>query len=163
MPRTCTICSHGQRDEIDKALLESAPLRNIAERYGTSAQTLIRHRDRGHIAGQLAKAQDAKEVAQADTLLDRLVALQNETRVILEKAKNAKKGALNVALLAIRESARLIELQAKLTGELKNHEVTIYNITQVNAVYTQFLEKRFPEAYEALYKELLSQYEREHG
>jgi hypothetical protein len=36
MPRTCTTCTHPQRDEIDRLLLDGTPLRNIAKQYSLS-------------------------------------------------------------------------------------------------------------------------------
>jgi DNA-directed RNA polymerase subunit RPC12/RpoP len=44
MPRTCTVCRHEKRQEIDRALLVGRPLRNIAEEFGTSRMALCRHK-----------------------------------------------------------------------------------------------------------------------
>ncbi len=38
MPRTCTTCTHPHRDEIDRRLLDGAPLRNKAERLKQKAE-----------------------------------------------------------------------------------------------------------------------------
>ncbi len=44
MPRTCTICGHEQRRRIEAAMLEQAPLRDIARRWGVSKDAASRHR-----------------------------------------------------------------------------------------------------------------------
>jgi hypothetical protein len=67
MPRSCTICTHRERPAIDEALVAGEPFRNIAERFGTSLAALVRHKT-DHLPPHLAKAKEAKEVAQADSL-----------------------------------------------------------------------------------------------
>ena len=45
MPRTCTICSHPERIEIDKALAAAEEtLRTIADRWPVSKTALMRHK-----------------------------------------------------------------------------------------------------------------------
>ena len=114
MPRVCTVCSHSEREEIDAALIEGAALRNIAQRFGTSPTALHRHKD--HIPQHLAKATDAAEVAQADSLLDKLQRLSAETLAILTEAR--LEGENSLALQAIARAEKQLELQAKLLGEL---------------------------------------------
>jgi len=41
MPRTCTSCTHPHRDEIDRRLLDGAPLRNIAKQCETVRSLLV--------------------------------------------------------------------------------------------------------------------------
>jgi len=115
MPRTCTICQHDQRQNIDKALVGGEPFRNIAERFGTSATALTRHKAE-HLPAKLAKAHEAKEVAHASTLLDEVRALRGKAVSILLSAEKA--GDLRTALLAVREARSCIELLAELEGEL---------------------------------------------
>jgi len=43
MPRTCTVCTHPSPEEIDRRLLEGAPLRNIAKQFSLSSASLFRH------------------------------------------------------------------------------------------------------------------------
>ena len=44
MPQTCTVCRHPQRVAIDQELVRGLPFRHIAERFGTTATGLFRHR-----------------------------------------------------------------------------------------------------------------------
>lgn len=120
MPRRCTICEHPERDEINKALIETRNITEIAKRYGVSYDALLRHKQ-GHIPGALAKAQEAREVAQADSLLDQLRDLQRRTLTILEAAE--KEDDRSTALKAIKEARGNLELLAKLLGELAERQV----------------------------------------
>lgn len=101
-------------------LIEGVSLRNIAEHSGTSPQALLRHKD--HIAAALIRAKDVQEVIQADTLLDRLQALNQETRDILKAAKADDDPHL--ALKAIARAEKQLELEARLLGEL-NDQTTV--------------------------------------
>lgn len=115
MPRTCTICNHPERPEIDRALLSGEAYRTIAKRYGASPSAVLRHRE--HLPTQLVKAQAAEEVAQADNLLEQVKFLQTRALSILDRADLA--GDLRTALSAIREARGNLELLAKLLGELQ--------------------------------------------
>jgi Family of unknown function (DUF5681) len=44
MPRACSICNHEQREEIEKAIVAGMSYRNVAERFGTSATAVFRHK-----------------------------------------------------------------------------------------------------------------------
>jgi hypothetical protein len=115
VPRSCTVCTHEARKEIDRALVAGEPFRNIAERFGTSAAALHRHKA-DHLPVKLTKAREAEEVAQADDLLSQVRDLQARALAILDKAEAA--GELRTALSAIREARGNLELLAKLLGEL---------------------------------------------
>lgn len=116
MSRTCTICAHSQRHEIDEVLLAGRGLRDIADRFSVSKSALFRHKN-AHIPATLAKAQDAAEAARAEDLLGQLAYLQAEAHRIGAKAEAS--GDLRTALSGIRELVRIIELMAKLRGELQ--------------------------------------------
>ncbi len=115
MPRTCTICAHEQRAEIDAALLAGEPYRVIAQRYAASEDAVYRHK--GHLPRLIVKAHEAQEVAQADTLLEQVLSLKARALSILDKAEDA--GDLRTAVSAIREARATVELFAKLSGELQ--------------------------------------------
>jgi len=112
MPRTCTICTHADRPAIDQALVSGEPYRHIANRFGTSTASLQRHK-KEHIPISLRTAQDAEEIAQADSLLDQIRELQARAMGILAKAEKA--GDLRTALAAIGQARSVLELQAKMT------------------------------------------------
>lgn len=115
MPRTCTVCAHDARAEIDHALVASEPLRTIADRWSVSKTSLMRHKA-DHVPATLAKAQEAQEAARADDLLAGVRDLQARTLAILEAAEEESQH--RIALAAIREARSNQELLAKLLGEL---------------------------------------------
>ena len=123
MPRKCTVCEHEKVEEINRLLLEGVSLRNIAKQYFVSAASLHRHKD-GHLPAKLVKAQEAREIAKADTLLDQVAGLRDKALSILAKAEQA--GDLRTALQGVREAKGCLELLARLQGELQ--ERTTVNI-----------------------------------
>jgi hypothetical protein len=131
--KTCTVCTHPQRAEIDKQLVGRVPLRKVVERYGTSTGALSRHSH--HIAGAIAKATDAalastcalaaakavEQAGDAQTLLSRVQELNTRAIHILDAAQTA--GQHQVALQAIREARACMELLGKLSGELQAKQI----------------------------------------
>ncbi len=117
MPRTCTICAHDKRPDIDQALVARQPFRAIARQHGVSKDALIRHHD-DHLPTALVKAQAAREAANADALLAQVVDLREKAFGIFDKAESSDD--LRAAVSAIREARGCVELLAKLAGELKD-------------------------------------------
>ena len=115
MPRSCTICAHCDRDEIDRALLADEPFRHIASHTGTSTAALQRHKAE-HLPAAMVQAKDAEDAAHADDLLGQLRSLQARTLGLLDKAEQA--GRLGTAVMAIKEARGNLELLAKLLGQL---------------------------------------------
>ncbi len=155
MSRKCKACSHKKRKEIDRDLVDSVPYRTITKKYDITRQSLIRHKD-NHLPAELVKAKEVKEVIQAGDLLDRLVGLQLEARDILDKVKKSE--SYTTALAAIRELSRLMEIEAKVTGEIKEVAVQV-NITQVVVDVGSWLEKKHNKIYREYKQELISKYE----
>lgn len=120
MPRTCTVCAHLQRSEIDRALTESTPNRRIAAQYGVSEQSVRRHRA-DHLPGHVARAKEAERVADADDLLGHLRALRLRTMNLLDRAEAA--GDYRTALQGIREARSCVALLLEVEGELDRRNV----------------------------------------
>ena len=114
MGRSCSVCTHPKRAEIDRAILSGESYRAIARRFGLSKDAIRRHRD--HIPSQLARAVEAEEAARADDLLGQVQELRDRALRILERAERSQD--LQTALRAIREARQCVELLAKLAGEL---------------------------------------------
>lgn len=113
MARTCTVCTHPKREEIDAALVAQEPIRDIAGRTGTTKSALDRHRQ--HVAAGLVKAKGAKEEARAETLLDTIRGLAADAHRIRAKAEEAED--LRTALDAIGKLTKIVELLVKLRAE----------------------------------------------
>jgi hypothetical protein len=147
MPRSCTVCTHPARAEIDEALVAGVSAAEIAGRYRTIGERAIRRHRSNHLPEKLAKAHEAQAVAQADDLLDQVRDLQERALDILDKAEEA--GELRTALSAIREARGNLELLAKLLGELDEHPVTNVLVSaEWVTVRTAMMETldRYPEA-----------------
>lgn len=125
MPRTCSICGHPKRTEIDAALLRSDTLRNIAARCTVSVGALIRHRER-HLPVTLAHAREARETEMGEGLMGEATKLRARAFRILEAAEKA--GQLDTALKAIRELRGILELLGKLDGQLAERATTVQRI-----------------------------------
>jgi len=101
--------------------VEGLPFRHIASRFDTSTAALKRHKS-DHLPGHVAKAQEAKQVADADDLLHQLKALRNKAISILQQAEQA--GDFRTALMGIREARACIETLLEVEGELDRRGVT---------------------------------------
>jgi hypothetical protein len=90
-------------------------MRLIADRFGLSKTSLLRHRG-NCISAQLSKAKELQETENGSDLVQRLREIHQETRAILSRAKKTKDWA--TALRAITRLERQIELEGALLGEL---------------------------------------------
>lgn len=148
MPRPCSICVHPKAATINADLLSGVTYRNVADRYGMSTTTIVRHKV--HIAKALEKAKNAaskltiaaaekqaakiadREVAHAETVLDRLIAYHRTIQELLTEARESKDHV--GALRAVQAGLKQLELEARLLGELKDPSGSGTDIT-VQVVY----------------------------
>lgn len=151
MPRSCTVCSHPKREEIDRALVEGVSAAEISGRYRTLGERAVRRHRSNHLPAKLVMAEKAAEVAEADDLLEQVGDLQRRALAILDRAEEA--GELRTALSAIREARGNLELLAKLLGELDERPVVNLNVSsewlELRAVIVTALEPH-PEAMSAV-------------
>jgi hypothetical protein len=112
VPRTCSICSHEHRNAMEDAFIAGQAKRRIASRHGVSERA-VRYHMREHLPALLALARDAERAARADSLLDRLEALQSQTLDILDAPEDQR-----TALAAIAQARRNLELIGEVTKEL---------------------------------------------
>jgi len=156
MPRTCTICMHPDREAIDAALVAGEPYRGIAQRYAASPDAVFRHRS-DHVTATLVRAADAAEVARADSLLGQLGELRADARRIGGKAEAL--GELKTALAGVRELVRIVELTAKLVGELDERPVVnVLVAPEWLAVRSELLDalRGYPDARQAVAARLVA-------
>ncbi|MBD0328265.1 MAG: hypothetical protein ICV68_17740 [Pyrinomonadaceae bacterium] len=123
MPRECTVCTHPDVYTINERLVGiggKQSLRNIAKHFDVNYQAVNRHKE--HIPEMLARASRAEEVAEADSLLDRLESLQTRAEAILSRAEQTENyGAM---LGAVREMRSNLEVIGEVTKEL-NRQPTL--------------------------------------
>jgi hypothetical protein len=163
VPRNCTVCAHPDKAEIDEALVAGISSAELAGRYRTVGERAIRRHRTNHLPEKLAKAHEAQEVAQADTLLEQVRDLQERALDILGKAEEA--GELRTALGAIREARGNLELLAKLLGELDERPVVNLSVSpewlELRTVIVAALEP-YSEARESVLRALESEEKKGH-
>jgi len=121
MPQ-CSVCAHADRATVDKTLVAGASLRDVAGRFGLTKSSVERHQAE-HLPLKLVRAHDAREVAQADSLLDQVQTLRDRALGILDTAE--KSGDLKNALGGIREARACLELLAELEGKISRQPIGI--------------------------------------
>jgi hypothetical protein len=115
MSRTCTICNHPQRAQLEAAIAANVSNRRIATQFSTSEAAIRRHTSE-HIAETIKQTQVAKVEAQSIDVVKQLKTINAVTIAILNEARAGKMHAL--ALSAIDRVQKQIELQAKLLGAI---------------------------------------------
>jgi hypothetical protein len=115
VPRICLICSHPKRQDIELAVLSGQPTSAIAALFRVSDDSLQRHKQ-SHLPDKLAKAHDAKEVSEADSLLREMSELRDKLRHGLAEAEQAGSGAGVVAFL--RELRNTLESYFNITDRI---------------------------------------------
>ena len=120
MPKGCSISHHPQIREITHDLMSHRPLRAIEARYGVSKAALSRHTKK-HVPKALRKVTPddmppSLAAELAEPVLVEMRKLNNRSLKILKAAEESKD--YTMALHAIRETRRNLELIAKLNGEL---------------------------------------------
>ena len=117
MPRTCTICSHEHRYEIEELLAtRRSTYRAIALQYSVSKDAVSRHVSSRHVSQLISLAADAERAARADTLLDRIEALQRRIEEFLSRVEHTDN--YSATLGAFREMRSNLELIGEVTREL---------------------------------------------
>jgi hypothetical protein len=112
VPRTCTVCGHEDRHEIDAALVAREPFRRIAARYRISASSLRRHEAAGHVAAAVVACAEARDRVQGADLFAQAEELHARALSLLAKAETA--GDLRTAVTAIHAARGCLELNAKM-------------------------------------------------
>lgn len=129
MPGKCSICHHPEREEIERALLSGASIREAGKRFNVSWQAVGRHQRDGHIIAALTESKQAKEIACADSLLSEISNLKKRGLKLLSQAEEEKD--IRGACAALKEVRSIFELLGKLSGELQNSGRTVNNTQNV--------------------------------
>jgi hypothetical protein len=131
MARTCTVCVHENKHLIDQAIIAGRAYRAIANLYSVSKASIQRHAA-NHLPKQLLKTKKAKELCNADDIIESIADLEAGAKRIQDNAEKEKD--FKNALSAIREQSRLLEFKAKLLGELNTQEGSRASINQIENV-----------------------------
>jgi hypothetical protein len=134
MPRLCLVCAHPKRFEIDQLLAGTALNRVVARQYALGHDAVRRHR-LNHLPASLVKAEAAQEIADANTVLGKVQELLTRAWRLADTAEHAND--LRSAIQSVRAITPILELLAKLSGELK----TAVNITNNIAIAIKGLDE----------------------
>jgi hypothetical protein len=149
----CTVCNHPSRSAIEQALVAGRSNAAIAVEFGSLSKDAVRrHRDR-HLAPAMKGAMASREGRAGRTAVDRMEDLYARAEALLTAAEQGGKAGL--ALGALKELRSIVELLARLTGELDERPQVTVNLAaspewlQVQAVILQALTAH-PEARQAV-------------
>jgi len=136
---------------MEDAFIAGQAKRRIASQHGVTERA-VRYHMREHLPALLALARDAERAARADSLLDRLEALQSQTLAILDASEDQR-----TALATIAQARRNLELIGEIRKELDrtptlNLELTV-EWQEVKAVLVNTLAS-YPEAQQAVFSAL---------
>ncbi len=152
MPRVCTVCGHKYRDEMDILLVQGKSKARIASLFGLKEYS-VRNHFKKHVPEKMLKSSEATDLLRADELVLEVRRLKGEVNEILVAAKG--KDSLTLALASIDRLARLIELQAKLIGLLRDNPTINIGVlnnpewVQIKAIILEATEP-FPKAQEQI-------------
>ena len=105
--RTCTVCRHEQRVEIDRAILGGESKSRLAAKYRTSPDAVERHA-RAHVGKALVRAAARKGERFEESLLAKVERLEVDARRLGEKAED--EGDLRAALMAVDKLLDVVRL-----------------------------------------------------
>ncbi len=120
MPRSCSVCTHPDRRQIDGAIVEGVSHRDVARQFGLGRNAIDNHAER-HLPATLTRSAEVAEVIHADDLLTEVRARERRADDLGRQAERA--GDLRTALQALREWRGLAEFRAKVAGELDERAV----------------------------------------
>jgi hypothetical protein len=117
MPRACSCCVDPRRPQIDRDLLSGLSEVKTSQKYGKSSTSVERHKQHITQTVALAASQD-----YGRELMKFIEVLEGEAARLQADAEAAHD--TRTAIVALGERRRLVELRAKITGELKEHQTT---------------------------------------
>ena len=141
---SCSICRHPDRRELEQAHLSGASIRDLAKRYGKDKSTIHNHISK-HVPRAVREAVQAiEERSHGDGIIAELLTLRDEARRLQARAE--EKGDVRTAISGLRELVRIVELKARVMGEIRDKELHVTNVS-IDPVTAQrmaeiFLQRR---------------------
>ena len=117
MARRCRVGDSSDRDSVDAAIVAGEPIRGIADCFGIGRESVRRHA-KNHPSPAPAAMQAASNHATAKTTLERMEARHEILADVVQAARAS--GRSTTIINASRELRQTAELQAKITGDLKD-------------------------------------------
>lgn len=153
--------NHPQIADINTAIIAGVPLREIGERFNVNYMAVYRYKKRMNSRGlSMVKAERAarKETDETDVIHDEELNIAGKLRDLEIKARSIyttamASGKANVALTAIRELSRLVDLYVKAAAELRQQrDRSVFRHPDFLAYQQGLIEvlADYPEAAEAI-------------
>lgn len=114
MAKPCSVCVSHKLARVDQSILKGETLACISRKFGFSPDALGRHRKHMRTAMKTAVALQAD---YGSSLLDQIQKIKADVESLASEA--AHRRDTGGALKALREQLRVIELEARLSGELE--------------------------------------------
>lgn len=139
MSQKCSICTHPNATEINRALVKGVSCRDVALQFNVGHMSLHRHQKAGHIPAAIAKTEEAKQIAQGEDLLKWTKGILGKAISYMNQAEAA--GDLRTAISAVREARGCVELLGRVTGDLSTNGQTAIQVnTTVRPVEPPVIE-----------------------
>jgi hypothetical protein len=137
LARSCSICTHHRRDSMDKALLRGEQITVVARRYSVSEDALGRHRKHAQLViAKAAAVAEQKDLAYGSALLSEIARIRADAERL--QIESERRQDVRGALRAIHERLAVVELEAKLSGQIdtsrKNVTINVQTISPEEAV-----------------------------
>jgi hypothetical protein len=122
---------------MDKALLRGEQLKSVARRYGVSDDAVGRHRKHMQMVIAKAAAQiEQKDLAYGSALLAEIARIRVDAERL--QVESERRRDVRSALRAIHERLAVVELEAKLSGQInsapKNVTINVQAISPEEAI-----------------------------
>lgn len=110
--KTCTVCKHPRRAEIDEALIAGGDNARIGKAFGPSRDAIRRHAT--HVLAIVKKYDETTALARGGDLKAKMLLREDDLLRLREKAEADHD--IPTAIAAIRELRQFHELQARMEG-----------------------------------------------
>jgi hypothetical protein len=131
VPRRCTVCTHPQREEIDRAIAQRQSYRAIARQYRLNVHTVSRHA-RIHVPKAVQESVRAQTAEHGSSILSQVRELYRRALQLLGEA--ASKDRYTGAAAFLKEARELLTLEARLLGELDGNRIEVHNYLDVRTL-----------------------------
>lgn len=128
----CLVCQHQEQATITADLVRGVPLYRLSKRYGINRESLRSHLA-NHVSPAMASVHQVCDPAKS-AVLDKIEELLAEGDRMYEAARAVAN--MPMALRATAELRALLELKAKITGELDERPAVTVNVQQSSEYIT---------------------------
>ncbi len=126
MSRSCTVCIHDRREDIDIALVRGVSVRAVEASYGVTYRSAQRHKE-NHLSPTLIRTMEARQAGIEGNVADHVRRLLGDSYDLMERAKET--GDIRLAVTAMGNLRETLKLLGDATGELnRNQPATVINL-----------------------------------